>query len=39
VLAATPRACFIAPVEGEWQSRAALSMLLVPRKRATFWAT
>src|SRR5262249_39205675 len=39
VEAATPRACFIAAVLGEWQSRAALSMLFVPRKRATFCAT
>ena len=39
VVAAAPTACFSAPVEGAWQTRAALSTLLVPRKRATFWAT
>ena len=39
VEAATPMDCFIATVEGAWQMRAALSTLLVPRKRATFWAT
>jgi hypothetical protein len=38
VVAATPSAYFIAPVEGEWQRRAALSTLLVPRNRATFCA-
>ena len=33
-----PTARLSAAVEGAWQTRAALSMLLVPRKRATFWA-
>ena len=35
---AYPIVPFIAPVLGEWHSRAALSTLFVPRKRATFWA-
>ena len=39
VVAATPMVRFSAPVEGAWQMRAALSMLFVPRKRATFCAT
>jgi hypothetical protein len=39
VVAATPTVRFNAPVEGAWQIRAALSMLFVPRKRATFCAT
>ncbi len=34
-----PRPASGPPVEGAWQTRAALSTLLVPRKRATFWAT
>ena len=38
-MAATPIAFFSAAVEGAWQTRAALSTLLVPRNRATFWAT
>ena len=38
VVAATPIACFNAPVDGAWQTRAALSMLFVPMKRATFCA-
>ena len=39
VLALTPIAAFIATVDGEWQSRAGLSTLLVPMKRAAFCAT
>jgi hypothetical protein len=35
----SPIAAFIAPVEGEWQRRAALSTLLVPIRRAAFCAT
>jgi hypothetical protein len=39
VVAPTPIVSFSAPVDGEWQIRAALSTSLVPRKRATFPAT
>ncbi len=39
MVAATPMASLSAFVDGAWQMRAALSTLLVPRNRATFWAT
>ncbi len=35
VEADTPSDCFIATVDGEWQMRAELSTLFVPRNRAT----
>ncbi len=39
VVAATPMVFFNVVVDGAWQTRAALSMLLVPRNRVTFCAT
>ena len=39
VVAPTPIARFRMVVDGAWHTRAALSMLLVPRKRVTFCAT
>ena len=39
VVAPTPIVRFSVVVDGAWQTRAALSMLLVPRNRVTFCAT
>ena len=38
VVAAAPIVCFSTIVDGAWQTRAALSMLLLPRKRTSFCA-
>lgn len=37
-MAAAPTVCLSATVEGEWQMRAALSMLLPPSARTAFCA-
>jgi hypothetical protein len=39
VVAPTPMVFFNVVVDGAWQTRAALSMLLLPRNRVNFWAT
>ena len=39
VVAAAPIALQSTPVDGAWQTRAALSTLFVPRNRVTFCAT
>ncbi len=39
VVAATPIVFFSVVVDGAWHTRAALSMLLLPRKRVNFCAT
>ena len=39
VVAATPIDSLSAEVDGAWHTRAALSTLFVPMKRAAFWAT
>ena len=39
VVAATPIVFLRVVVDGAWQTRAALSMLLLPRKRVNFCAT
>ena len=39
VVAATPIVRFSAVVDGAWQTRAALSTLLVPMTRVIFWPT